>query len=359
MLGEQDIDRKVENFHQTIRQKLDECLPEKTIMVSYLDKKWMSPQLKNLNRRIKREFFKNRQSSKWKKLKSKFKKLKRKTVKSFYSEFVTEMKETNPSKWYSMAKRLGAEQHSKEAGLSVDCLKGLNNEQAAEQIAEHFSRISQEYSPLNRDKLPAYLPARGILKVDESEVAERIYKLKSRKSTQPIDLPSKLRKQFACELSTPLTDIINSCLSSFYYPQLWKHEWVIPTEKKPNPTMLKDLRKISLTSEFSLIFEGIIKDWILKDIAPKIDPSQYGNQKATSTEHLLVNLMDKILQLLDQNNSCSAVIAALVDWASAFDRQDPTLAIQKFLKIGVRPELVPILASYLTDRQMQVKHNNI
>ena len=193
--------------------------------------------MKNLNRRIKREFFKNRQSSKWKKLKSKFKKLKRKTVKSFYSEFVTEMKETNPSKWYSMAKRLGAEQHTKEAGLSVDCLKGLNNEQAAEQIAEHFSRISQEYSPLNRDKLPAYLPARGILKVDECEVAERIYKLKSRKSTQPIDLPSKLRKQFACELSTPLTDIINSCLSSFYYPQLWKHEWVIPTEKIPNPTM--------------------------------------------------------------------------------------------------------------------------
>ena len=48
-----------------------------------------------------------------------------------------------------------------------------------------------------------------------------------------------------------------------------------------------------------------------------------------------------------------------MDWASAFDRQDPTLAIQKFLKMGVRPELVPILASYLTDRQMQVKHNNI
>ena len=39
-----------------------------------------------------------------------------------------------------------------------------------------------------------------------------------------------------------------------------------------------------------------------------------------------------------------------MDWASAFN---------KFLKMGVRPELVPILASYLTDRQMQVKHNNI
>ena len=97
----------------------------------------------------------------------------------------------------------------------------------------------------------------------------------------------------------------------------------------------------------------------MEDIAPKIDSSQYGNQKGTSTEHLLVKLMDKILQLLDNTNNCSAVIASLVDWSSAFDHQDPTLAIQKFIKMGVRPALIPILASYLTDRQMQVRYNNI
>ena len=118
------------------------------------------------------------------------------------------------------------------------------------------------------------------------------------------------------------------------------------------------MRKISLTSEFSQVFEGFIKDWIMEDIAPNIDVSQYGNQKGTSTEHLVVNLMDKILQLLDNNNTCSAVIASLVDWSSAFDRQDPTLAIEKFIKMGVRPALIPILASSLTDRQMQVRPNN-
>ena len=47
----------------------------------------------------------------------------------------------------------------------------------------------------------------------------------------------------------------------------------------------------------------------------------------------------------------------MLDWSSAFDRQDPTLAIQKFLKIGVRPALVPVLASYLMDRDMLVKFN--
>ena len=51
----------------------------------------------------------------------------------------------------------------------------------------------------------------------------------------------------------------------------WKHEWVVPAEKVNNPTSLKQLRKISLTSEFSLIFEGFIKDWIMEDISTKID----------------------------------------------------------------------------------------
>ena len=97
---------------------------------------------------------------------------------------------------------------------------------------------------------------------------------------------------------------------------------------------MKDLRKISLTSEFSLIYEGIIKDWVMTDIAPNIDSSQYANRKGTGTEHLMIKFMDKLLKLLDNNNNCSAVIASLVDWASAFERQDPTLAIQKFIKMG-------------------------
>ena len=165
-----------------------------------------------------------------------------------------------------MAKRLGAEQNKNDGELKVECLKGLNNQQSAEIVAEHFSKISQEYSPLDTSKLPAYLPAEQVLQVGQTEVADRLFKLKCRKSTQPIDLPSKLRKEFPWELLIPLTDIINSCLSEYHYPSPWKHEWVVPIEKVRNPASLKELRKISLTSEFSLIFEGFIKDWILEDI---------------------------------------------------------------------------------------------
>ena len=47
----------------------------------------------------------------------------------------------------------------------------------------------------------------------------------------------------------------------------------------------------------------------------------------------------------------------MVDWASAFERQDSTLAIEKFINMGVRSSLVPVLVSYLSGRGMQVRFN--
>ena len=56
--------------------------------------------------------------------------------------------------------------------------------------------------------------------------------------------------------------------------------------------------------------------------------------KGLGTEHLLLCLIDRILKLLESKEK-SVVVASMVDWAAAFDRQDPTLAIQKFIKMGV------------------------
>ena len=72
---------------------------------------------------------------------------------------------------------------------------------------------------------------------------------------------------------------------------------------------------------------------------------------------MIVSLLDRIMKLLDRHPDKSAVIAASLDWAAAFDRQDPTIAIQKFIELGVRPSLIPLLISYLSDRQMKVKFN--
>ena len=88
-----------------------------------------------------------------------------------------------------------------------------------------------------------------------------------------------------------------------------------------------------------------------------MDLGQFGGQKGTGTDHMIICLLNRVLQLLDSHRDHSAVIAASIDWASAFDRQDPTLAIKSFIEIGVRPSLIPLLISYLEGRKMQVKFN--
>jgi hypothetical protein len=88
-----------------------------------------------------------------------------------------------------------------------------------------------------------------------------------------------------------------------------------------------------------------------------LDPKQYGGKKKTGTEHMIVALMDRVLSLLDCNNTKSAVLMAAADWAAAFDRGDPTKTTQKLISLKLRPSIVPLLISYMSGRTMSLKFN--
>ena len=138
---------------------------------------------------ISTEFYKRRKSSKWKLRNNK------KIIRTFNDNFVTDLKSTNPSKWYGMAKKI-----------------------EAVKIARHFAAVSQEYLPLDKSALPSYLPAAQPPNISELQVYQKLRKVKKTKSTQPIDLPYKLRKEFSPELATPVTDNLQSFLDQHIYP---------------------------------------------------------------------------------------------------------------------------------------------
>ena len=239
----------------------------------------------------------------------------------------------------------------------MECLADVDNSAAAQIIAQHFSSVSKEYSPVDATQLPCYLPALPPPVVEEYDVYQRLVRMKKTRSTLPIDIPDKVRKECSVLLAAPVTAIINNSLSQSVYPAIWKQEWVTPVPKITHPQSLEDLRKISSTSDYSKLYEGYLKEWIMEDIWQNIDSGQYGGLPGIGTEHMIVCLLDRVLKLLDSNNDRSAVVMVGLDWSSAFDRQDPTIAIKKFIKLGVRPSLIPLLSSYLTDRKMKVKFN--
>ena len=59
------------------------------------------------------------------------------------------------------------------------------------------------------------------------------------------------------------------------------------------------MRKISSTSDYSKLYEGYLKEWIMEDIWQNIDSGQYGGLPGIGTEHMIVCLLDRVLKLLD------------------------------------------------------------
>ena len=127
--------------------------------------------------------------------------------------------------------------------------------------------MSQQYEPVDISSLPAYLLADRPPELEVYKVYKKILGQKKTKSTLPIDIPENLRKEAAEFLAEPLTHIYNQCLKDGEYPKIWKYEWCTPVPKKKTAIkLLKNVRKIASTSDFSRIFEIFLLQFIIEDI---------------------------------------------------------------------------------------------
>ena len=117
------------------------------------------------------------------------------------------------------------------------------------------------------------------------------------------------------------------------------------------------LRNISGLLNYDKIYEKLLSQLMISDMEAKLDPAQFGNQKGKSIQHYLIQMLHRILSVLDNNSKGDifAVVANMVDWNNAFPRQCPTLGVESFMKNGVRPSLIPVLINYFEDRKMSVK----
>ena len=183
--------------------------------------------------------------------------------------------------------------------LTIKSLEGLSDKDCAEAIAQSFAYVSQEYTPVDRAQLPAFLPAGRPEEVNVFQVIKNIKKLGKTKSTLPIDIPDRLRIECAVDLSETLADIFNSCLRAGSFPLMLRREWCTPVPK-PKDRNLKtcdNVRKVASTSDFSKIFELFLRGWVTEDIGAKIYKKRFAGKKGTRTEYLIVKLLERVLRL--------------------------------------------------------------
>ena len=100
--------------------------------------------------------------------------------------------------------------------------------------------------------------------------------------------------------------------------------------------------------------EHFVTKWLLHYIGDKIDFRQYGGQKGNSVNHYLIELVNFILYCQDSPEKI-AVLACLVDFKKAFNRQSHEILITKLSDLGVPGWLLKLVIAFLQNRRMIVK----
>ena len=114
--------------------------------------------------------------------------------------------------------------------------------------------------------------------------------------------------------------MINHSIESGAWPDSYKEELINPIPKQIPVEHLDNLIPISNLPILDKIQEAVISDLVISDMKKNLDPSQYGNQRKTSIQHYLVNMLHKIVTSVDKNTKgdINAVLALFVDWKSTY-----------------------------------------
>ena len=95
--------------------------------------------------------------------------------------------------------------------------------------------------------------------------------------------------------------------------------------------------------------------WLMDYLKDKIDFRQYGGLKGNSITHYLIEFINFILSKQDSFDQ-TAILACMVDFSKAFNRQNHNILITKLSDMGVPSWLLLIVMAFLTDRKMLVRY---
>lgn len=186
------------------------------------------------------------------------------------------------------------------------------------------------------------------------DTAEALLSSKLHSSVGPDNISAWLLCENTAVLSRPLCSIFNASVREGFIPSLWKSANVTPIEKCSPPLDVdSDFRPISLTPIISKILESFPYQWLLKSVADKIDPLQFGSLKGSSTNMALVHLLHKWYEAMDKGGSSLRI--CLLDFSKAFDRIDHNILLNKLIRMNVHPVLTNWIANFLTDRQQRTR----
>ena len=189
---------------------------------------------------------------------------------------------------------------------------------------------------------------------DNEEVDKIINLLKPKTSSGHDNISAKLLKQVSPGLISPCVHIVNLSLSMGIVPVAMKKAKVIPIFKNSgSASVMKNYRPVSLLPVLSKILERIVYNRLFHYLIKHsiLHPSQYGFQKYLSTEQAIVELQDRLSDIMNDKKCC---IGIFMDLSKAFDTLDHHILLKKLSHYGIRGIALDWFRNYLSDRNQYV-----
>ena len=197
-------------------------------------------------------------------------------------------------------------------------------------------------------------------KITENETLTIINNLKSKNSSVNDDISNRLLKSIKCEISKPLTIIINQSLETGIFPNALKVAKVKPLFKKGDNCCLNNYRPISLLPTISKIFERVMYTQLYYyfNVNNFLSEQQYSFRSQHSTELASVKLVDFILKEMDNIRDIKIPAFIFLDLSKAFDTLNFDILLRKLQHYGIDGNSLNLIKSYLTNRFQYVQFEN-
>ena len=328
--------------------------PLKTVKLHSSDKPWMTAHLKNLIKPRQRAFHSGNINL-WYHYRDKVRHAIRERKKKFYADKVKHMKKSDARSWWKLVKQLSGQSNNQTPIHVQKNGATLTDVQLVDTLNEFYTSVNADIPALDMNELSTFLPAAEQPPVIHPyQVCRKLQNLNPYKAMVPENIKPRM-KEFAhtnWQSQSPISSTFQCRLVPFLTSG---NARILLLNLKKHYQKRKEIYDQSFfkTSCISKVMEEFVAEWILEDIAHKIDYTQFGIIKGTSTNLCLLDMFNNWLLNLDTTGQYLRI--CFLNFSKAFDRINLNVLITKLVDLGVRRSLLPWICSFLSDRKQRVK----
>ncbi|KAL0194797.1 hypothetical protein M9458_008369, partial [Cirrhinus mrigala] len=214
-----------------------------------------------------------------------------------------------------------------------------------------FARFEVQNSTTAQKTPPP--PGDQVMTLSPDSVRRSLSRINARKAPGPDNIPGRVLRECAVELTDVFTDIFNISLNQAVVPTCFKATTIIPVPKKPSPSCFNDYRPVALTPILMKCFERLVMKHIKSVLPPSLDPFQFAYRPNRSTDDAISTALHSALTHLDKKDSYVRML--FIDFSSAFNTIIPQQLAQKLVQLGLNTSLCNWLLDFLTGRPQAVR----